>query len=734
MSAFGEEGKQVSIAVSVSGFIYAAEGFAVVETYDEEGRRWVLVGDLDYLHPGERIEVEGELVYHPKYGPQVKVARLNHPRPAGKEGVIAALAAVRHIGRQGAELLYARYGEKTLEQVEADPERVLGEIPGIGAKRLPEAVASWREQREERQLRVFLAEAGLDGQTAGRIRRAWGKRPVGRLLADPYALLELPGVGFITADRLGRAVGIAANHPKRLAAALLHALSQAELNGHCYLPRPELERQAVALLAKTDQPAAREAVGAALERLLAEGSLIADGEEREAIYEAGMHATESSLALQVRALATAGPHLDHPGPARTIEGFTPTPEQWLAVERAVSHRLSLLTGGPGTGKTACLRAVVALAKERGYKVRLCAPTGKAARRLAAATGEEALTVHRLLEWQPPYGFARNAANRLEGIELLVVDEASMLSLRLADALFAAVGSRCHVLLVGDSDQLPAIGPGRVLEDLIDSGLVPVSRLTEIFRQARRSLIVQAAHAINAGSRPRSARAEDQTTLQDFYLLTRDDEAALHDELLSLVCTRLPDRFGFDPLREILVLSPWHRGAVGIDQLNRTLRSLLNPNGRRLPVPGVELCVGDRIIQTRNDYDHELMNGEVAVIRSYGDRQGEDEEEKVVIELEDGNRRQLPLAALYTFEPAYAISIHKAQGSQAPAVVVVITKAQRIMLTRNLLYTAVTRAERLCLLLAEPGALELALRHREGHRRYTLLAKRLRAAAELRSAA
>lgn len=726
MESDGENGTAaaVKLRVEVERLIYTSPDreFAVVECYDDQGRGHVLVGALGYLHSGEQIEVEGELADHPRYGLQIKVRRVFHPRPASKEGVIAALAAVRHIGPQGAAFLYSRYGERTLDAVEADPQRVLGEIPGLGRRRLPEAVASWQEQREERELRVFLAQADLDAATAARIRRAWGKRPLGELLANPYALLELPGVGFLTADRLGRAVGIPASDPRRLAAAILYALSQAELDGHCYLPRPRLERDACSLLEKDGAGVGGQLVGETVEKLVGEGRLVVeqDGNGEDAVYEAGMYRTEVALAEAVVSLATATPCLEGAGPPRPVGDFTPSEEQWEAIQRAFDHRLSLLTGGPGTGKTACMLAAVALVKERGGRVRLCAPTGKAARRLATATGEEATTVHRLLGWQPTWTFERNENNPLKGIDLLIVDEASMLSLRLAKALFAAVGEGCHVLLVGDSDQLPAVGPGRVLEDLIASGVVPLTRLTKVFRQASRSLIVRAAHAINAGKLPRQPTA-DEELVKDFFFIKRPDELSLQEELLGLVCQRLPASMGLDPLREILVLSPWHRGEIGIDRLNELLRSLLNPHGEPLPIG--QLHVGDRVIQTRNDYEHDLMNGETAILQAFDREQGE-----AVLELEGGRRLTLPEEALATFEPAYAISIHKAQGSQAPAVVVAISRSQRIMLNRNLLYTAVTRAERLCLLLAEPGALELALRRRESRRRFARLAERVTALA------
>lgn len=709
--------------------------FAVLLAHSEDAGELVLTGPLAYVHEGEELIVRGRLRCHPRYGERFEVRYVSHPEPTSERAVVAALAAVRHIGPRGAERLYRRYGERTIAEIDADPVRRLRELPGIGRKRLAEAVASWSELRAERALRMFLAEHGLSAAIAARIQRAWGERSIAQLQADPYTLVELPGIGFATADALARALGVAADAPGRIDAALLHALSRAELSGHCYLPRAELQRDALALLAlgpaeEAAEPAPWEGAGADLgrriEALIADGRLVAEPRAPElAIYAREMYDTEQRLAARVRALADARPALGFDGHSGRSPAGGPalSEEQWLAIERALGNRLSILTGGPGTGKTASMRALVAIAQELEAPVRLCAPTGKAARRLASASGEGASTIHRLLEWQPGAGFARNREQPLEQVGLLIVDEASMLSVRLAEALFAAVGEETHVLLIGDSDQLPAIGPGRVLEDMIESGRIPVTRLQRIFRQARRSLIVRAAHAIREGRAPeRVPEADAEEVRRDFFFLTRAREQELGEEAIQLACERLPARYGLDPLRDVLVLSPMRRGPVGIDALNAALRERLNPAGEALA--GTQLRVGDRVIQTRNDHEHELMNGEIAIL-SHFDR----ERSRAHLQLEDGRALTLPFSALATIEPAYAISIHKAQGSQAPVIVVVLARSQRVMLTRNLLYTAVTRAERLCVLLAQPGALELALARRDARRRYTRLAEILASAGE-----
>jgi exodeoxyribonuclease V alpha subunit len=387
---------------------------------------------------------------------------------------------------------------------------------------------------------------------------------------------------------------------------------------------------------------------------------------------------------------------------------------------AHEHRLSILTGGPGTGKTFAMRALVDAVGAARRRVKLCAPTGKAARRLAESTGHDATTIHRLLEWSGEEGtFTRDEDDPIVGADLLVVDEASMLSLRLADALFRAVGPRTHVLLVGDADQLPPVGAGRVLDDLLDSRDVPAVRLTEIFRQARRSLIVRAAHAINRGEAP-PVQPDAPDGLRDFFLVSRGSSEALHAEAVSLASERLPAHYGLDPAAEVQVLSPMHRGAAGIDALNAELRARLNPDGEL--IGGTPLRVGDRVVQSVNDHERELMNGETGVLVSY-DRDAD----RAILAADDGRRISLPAGALATIRLAYAMSVHKSQGSSARAVVVVLDAAHRIMLTRNLLYTAVTRSEQVCVLVAHPAALSASLRTAEAAARHTRLAELVRGA-------
>jgi len=701
----------VEVTAEVVGVKFAAPDgdFAVLVGVTDEGEEAVLVGPLAHVREGERVRAAGEWRSHPRHGRQLEVRRAAVLEPASEPALLAVLEQVSGVGRRGAAWLLDRHGSDVLAAVDRDPHAALRAVPGIGRARIGAAVRSWQEQAALRRVRLLLAEHGVEAAAAGRIVRAWGPRSVERLREDPYAATALPGVGFATADALARSLGTAPDAPGRLRAGVLQALALAEDDGHCHLPRAELETRATRLLGA-------EASGA-IDELAARGDVVV---EEDRVAEARLHAVERRLAGHVRRLLCAGPAITlRPPPARPASGaFVPTDAQWAAVEQTLAHRLSILTGGPGTGKSATMRALVDALRSRGRTARLCAPTGKAARRLTELTGAPASTIHRLLEWVPGEGPARDAGAPIEGCDVLIVDEASMLSVRLAEALLAAVGPRTHVLLVGDVDQLAPVGPGRVLADLLASGAVPATRLEEVFRQAARSLIVQAAHAVNAGQPP-PPRHPDPDGLRDFFVVEREGASALIEETVSLAVERLPGHLGVDPAAGVQVLAPMHRGAAGIDALNERLRARLNPDGP--PVPGTSLRVHDKVLQTVNDHEREVMNGEVGVLVG-----ADAERERALLRLTDGRTVALPFSALGSLRPAYAASVHKLQGSSSPAVVVVLARAHRHMLTRNLVYTAATRAERLCVLLTEPGALAAALPRVDAAHRRTTLARQVAA--------
>jgi exodeoxyribonuclease V alpha subunit len=700
--------------------------------------------------------------------------------------VLALLGTVKHVGPRGAEWLLERHGLEVLEVIDRDPGARLREVPGIGRSRLKAAVASWQQQAGGRALRLLLAEHGVSAAAAARVLKALGGGAMALLQEDPYALTRIEGIGFATADAVARAMGMADDAPERIHAALHYTLRACEQDGHCFLARAEVTTRAARLL---ELPV--ELVVAALPG----AELVLDGPER--VLEPRMDRTERQLAERVRELVSSPPTLDIDVPAGPPEAevpghHAPTVTQWAAVHAAAAHRLSILTGLPGTGKTATMRALVDLLREQKRTVRLCAPTGKAARRLSEATGgAEATTIHRLLEWVPGEGFARDADDPLTGVDLLVVDEASMLDVRLAAALLEAVGPRTHVLLVGDVDQLAPVGPGRVLEDLIAAGACPATRLTEVFRQAARSLIIRAAHAIHNGEHPLApvaraahaihngehplapvaraehaihngehplapvaraehaihngehplapvARAEHAihngdaahaidrgeappTTvdparpddIRDFFLVERDSPERVFAEVVSLATRRLPTHYDLDPVADLQVLVPMHKGPAGIDAFNDTLRQELNPGGRA--VKGTQFRIGDRIMQTRNNHERSFYNGEIGVIVTADPGRG-----VFTIVGDDGRRLTLDTQEANTLRLAYACSVHKMQGSQAPAIVIALARGHAPMLTRNLIYTAVTRSQTVCVVVAERGALTTALGRVDASRRNTRL--------------
>ncbi len=678
--------------------------FAVLDGVSEDGEPVVLVGALGHLREGESVAVHGGWRNHPRHGWQFAVERVRILEPVSDAAVKAYLESVKHVGPRGAALLVERYGAgEVLSALDRDPERVLRGVPGIGARRLGGAVQSWRDGQELRELRLFLDTHGVDAASASRIARHFGAGSIARLQREPYAICELDGIGFATADALARALDTPLDAPDRLAAGVMHALDQAQGDGHCHLPRVELAQRAARLLGGGAD------VDHAIDMLAARGRVVVDDEGR--VAEARLHAVEQRLAAHVRGLLESEPALELADVERPAEGaFVPSDDQWRGVTQALGHRLSILTGGPGTGKSATMRALVDLLEEGRRRARLCAPTGKAARRLSELTGADATTIHRLLEWAPDEGFTRDASHPIEGCDVLIVDEASMLSVHLAEALLAAVGPQTHVLLVGDVDQLAPVGPGRVLEDLLAAG-VPSTRLTEVFRQAARSLIVRAAHAINAGQLPELAVGDDD--VRDFFLISRDGPQAIFDEVCELAAARLPSHYRLDPAADVQVLAPMHRGPLGIDALNAELRARLNADGA--PIAGSGLRVGDKVMQTRNSYEHDLFNGERGVLLHH-----DADRDRVLFAGEDGRRVSLPADALDTLRLAYAATVHKAQGSQARAIVVPVYGGHQIMLTRNLVYTAVTRAQDVCVVVGERAALQVAVRRLDARLRHTRL--------------
>lgn len=695
------ESRLLAIEVAAVRYRVPDGDFAVLSGLTGEGDEVTVTGPLAHLQAGESAEVGGQWREHAKHGWQFHAAKVRVLEPVSSQALVAYLSGIKHVGKRGAGWLVEQHGEQVLAVIDADPRGALAKVPGIGRQKVGAAVRSWEDQVEQRAMRLFLEEHGVPAAAAGRVVRHVGVGALDELRADPYALTEVDGIGFITADTLARALGIPADADGRLDAGLVHALQLAESDGHCFLPRGEL-------LARTERLLGTDAAHR-IDALVLGGRLVV---EEDRVAEARMWSTERKLARLVRTLVDDEPQLVAPEQDRALTSFTPSDAQWEVVTNVLEHRLSILTGLPGTGKSASMRALVDVLKANKRSVRLAAPTGKAARRLAESTGADATTIHRLLEWAPDGGFVRDEQNPIEGADVLVVDEASMLGVELACALLDAMGPKTHVLLVGDPDQLAPVGPGRVLEDLIGSGAIPTVRLTEIFRQAAKSMIVRAAHAINAGEHPPTTPQEGD--IHDFFLIGRDEPSRIFAEVCELAVTRLPKHYGIPP-HEVQVLAPMHKGPLGIDAFNDALRARLNPDGAT--IAGTPFRLGDRVIQTKNNHEEELMNGELGVLVSH-----DPDKQSVVFSSDDGRRLRLPVRATDTLRLAHAISVHKAQGSNMGVVVMPLTRSHHMMLTRNLVYTAITRAAKATVLVGEPAALGVALGRRDAHTRHTRLAQ------------
>jgi exodeoxyribonuclease V alpha subunit len=692
-----------------------------------DGEPVTLAGPLGHVTPGDQLVCAGTFAEHPRYGQQFTVETFRSSLPQTPDGVVLWLRArVPGIGPTFARAIVDHFGaENVFTELDRDPER-LREVRtkrgrAVSRRSVDRAVAAWRDVATIREVETFLFAHGVAAGLATRLVREYGDDVVDVLTHDPYRLVELPRIGFKTADGIARSLGIEPDDPQRLRAGLRFTLEETEADGNTFLPEDELWTRAAKLLQVADAAP----LESALRSLVAEAEAVV---ERDRVYRTELWETERRLAAALARRAASGPVELFDEPTRPDGAISD--EQWSVVELVRTRPLVLLTGLPGAGKTHTQRAIVEIARRARVRVLLCAPTGKAARRMRDLTGHDAMTIHRALGYSPfEGGFQRNEDDPLSNeYELVIVDEASMLSLELADALFRAAGD-CHVLLVGDTDQLPPIGPGRVLADLVDSGEVPRAHLTAIYRQAARSLIVRSARRINAGELPflspddaRAALGPDVELDEDFFFVAKSEQEATREAVLELACERIPARYGLDPRRDVVTLVPMRRGAVGLTALNEELERRLNPGTRTTVVARTGIRVGSRVVQTKNDYtpEREVMNGEVAFVTGW-----DEEEAEATLSLDDGEREiVVPAAALETYQLAWALTIHRAQGSQFPAVVAPWTTAYAVMLSRPLLYTAVTRAERLCVLVGERRALSMAVSRAEGRRRHSALAERI----------
>ncbi|WP_428268213.1 SF1B family DNA helicase RecD2 [Haliangium sp.] len=698
------------------------------------GETVTAVGTLVEIREGTPLRLCGAWETHPKFGRQFKVRAYQPCTPETLTGLERYLGSgvIPGIGPELAKRIVARFGLKTLDIVEKEPRR-LAEVDGIGATRVEKIAEAWKAQSETHEVMVFLSSYGVSAGYAARIHKRYGRDAIRVVRENPYRLaLDIWGIGFKTADDIARNLGIERTAPARLEAGLVHVLGKLAEDGHVHVPEAHLVKTAAEILAV--EPGL---LASALENL--EGSHLI---EREALGDRGtcvsltaMWEHENDAAVRFAELVSTALRpldVDLPRAISAFEvdaGLRLAPQQRQAIEAAIMDKCVVITGGPGVGKTTIVRAIAHLFQALGRTLALAAPTGRAAKRLAESTGLDAVTLHRLLEFQPAdEGFARGPYHPLEH-EVVVVDEVSMVDLALFRALLAALSPKAQLVLVGDIDQLPSVGPGAVLSDVIASGAATVVRLDEVFRQSEASSIVVAAHQINRGMVPELDPPPGKDARRtDFYFIRRDDPAHARDTIVELVADKIPHAFGYDPVTDIQVLCPMHRGVLGTIALNQALQNRLNPPPPERPdAPPTEIRrgerafrVGDKVMQLRNDYERLVFNGDIGVVcQVVADKR------RLAVDFLDGRVAVYEPGDLEQLTHAYAVSVHKSQGSEYPVVIAPLVTQHYMMLQRNLLYTAVTRGKELVILIGSPRAVAMATHNHTPNQRWTWLAERIR---------
>ncbi len=709
-------------------YFNAENGYSVVRLKPARGVDLVtLVGNLPELSPGEHVRLQGEWTSHSEYGRQFKAEKCEQTLPATVEGIRRYLGSglIKGVGPRTADRIVQAFGAETLNVIDLQPDR-LREVPDIGPKRYRLIREAWETQKHIKEVMVFLQGHGVTTGLAVKIYKQYGDESLNVVRTDPYQLArDIWGIGFRTADKIAQALGLPPDAPTRLEAGLAHQLSEMADDGHVYVPEPELLKAANELLA-----VAAELLPAALDRLAEARRIQRDhlaGVAETAVYLMPFYQAEVHVAQRLKTLLNVPVSrlsgmqaFDWPaffaGLQMRPDGVALSTEQQQAVQLAVTYKVCVLTGGPGTGKTTTLRTLIQLLERRGHVVALASPTGRAAKRLSEATGRAAQTLHRLLGFGPQGGFQFNEQHRLPA-DMVVVDEVSMLDLLLTNNLLKAIDPAAHLLLVGDVDQLPSVGAGNVLHDLVASGQVPVARLETIFRQATDSHIITNAHRINHGQVP----VFDKDS-RDFFLFSEDEAEAAAARVVEVVHERIPRRFGLDPLIDIQVLAPMHRGAAGVGNLNVQLQAALNPPAAAKPerqLGGRLFRAGDRVMQIRNNYQKEAFNGDIGRLAEV------DVENQSMTVVFDGRPVLYEWSEADELIHAFAVSIHKSQGSEFAAVVVPLVSQHYMMLQRNLLYTAITRAKQLCVLVGSRKAIAIAVRNAKVAKRWSGLAERLK---------
>ena len=705
------------VSGTVESILYRSEetGYTVcgVKQAGRNAATVTVVGNCAALWEGEELTAEGRWVRHPQHGRQFQAERIQCITPTSVEGLRRYLASglIRGVGEVTANRIVDLFGEQTLEIIEKESRR-LEEVEGIGPHRRRKIKESWAEQHAVRDIMIFLQAHGIGTAQAARIYRQYGADAIAVVKRNPYRLYEdVWGIGFRTADEIAMSVGIPRDSLVRACAGLSYGLQTLADEGHCFAIEAELILQTQALL---DIPV--EILGEALAAETAQGRLT---REQNRVYLPGIYESERRVAGQLRRLLDTPSRFPPIQAQKAVDwaekkmGIHLAPAQRDALLTALESKVAIITGGPGVGKTTIIRALVEIFGARKLVLRLAAPTGRAAKRMSEATGNAAQTIHRLLKYLPAERtFAFNAAQPLEG-DVFIVDESSMIDIRLMDPLLQALPPTACLVLVGDIDQLPSVGPGNVLRDAIHSGAIPCKRLTTIFRQDASGLIVRNAHHVNHGEPFETAEGAS-----DFYFIETAEPEQIVARMPDLITRRMPRKFGFDPKTDIQVLTPMRRGLLGAENINQALQAALNPTGPALARGGTVFRRGDRVMQIRNNYDKDVFNGDIGSIQSV------DEDDRSLVVLFDGRPVRYDLAELDELLPAYACTIHKAQGSEYPAVVVLIHTQHFKLLQRNLLYTAITRGRKLVCVVGSSKAIGIAIRNNDVRERRTTLRERL----------
>jgi exodeoxyribonuclease V alpha subunit len=730
--------EQVEIKGQVERITYANEenGY-VIAKIKVPGRQDLVtvVGNLFTITPGELLRLAGHWDHHPKYGEQLRVHTYESVLPATVKGIERYLGSgmIKGIGPVMAQRLVSTFGEKTLDIIENSIEMLL-EVPGIGEKRVEMIRHAWEEQKEIRDVMVFLQGQGVSPAYAVKIYKHYGNDAIKIVRENPYRLaMDIFGIGFITADKIAEKIGISKDSPIRTEAGTLYVLHELSDDGHIYYPYGSLVKKCADVLEveETTIPYALDSIASQKKVIIENLFSLNSGDPQagtptlnsKAVYLTPLYVAELGIVNRLKALFSYPKQMRLVNIDEAIDWTQKTLKMTLsekqvdAVRSSVHAKAMVVTGGPGTGKTTIINGIIKIYNKMGQKVLLAAPTGRAAKRMTETTGHEAKTIHRLLEYSPGgTTFKKNEANPLEA-DLIIIDEASMVDTVLMYHLLKAVSMKATIILVGDVDQLPSVGPGNILKDIIDSEYLPTVRLNEIFRQSKESMIIVNAHRINTGHMPTTFH--DEKHKKDFYFFSVDEPEKVLEEIVSLCKEKIHSRFGYDPMNDIQVLTPMHKGTVGVTNLNVVLQSALNPEGVELVRAGRAIRVGDKVIQMRNNYDKDVFNGDIGRVLLI-DR----EVQEVTIDF-DGRRVSYEFPELDEITLAYAISVHKSQGSEYPVVIMPILTQHFMLLQRNLLYTGITRGKKLVILIGTWKALAIAIKNNTPQKRYTMLRERLK---------